>query len=59
MTNKCQKKRSNKKMDINDVLDDIISEIIERYEDTEEGCYINGQWFSPSDLIALIMEHQE
>lgn len=46
-------------MDINDVLDDIISEIIERYRDTEEGCYIGGQWFSPSDIIALIMEHQE
>ena len=53
------KEKEQEKMDTNDVLDDIISEIIERYGDTEEGCYISGQWFSPSDLIALIMEHQE
>ena len=38
----------------NYVLEELKEMIIEKYGNDERGCYINGFWFSPLDIIKMI-----
>lgn len=38
----------------NYVLEELKEMIIKKYGSDERGCYINGYWFSPQDIILMI-----
>ncbi len=36
------------------IIDKIIEIIKKRYSADDRGCYINGKWFSPAEIIELL-----